>query len=108
MTRGNYFRGLVETTGCILSIEENPGLKTVSYWIATEEYLVSDLKKGDYIAVNGVGLTVRDLDGDKFRVDIWPDTFRKTNFSDLKPGQKVNLERSNFNDNINLDLCDRI
>lgn len=108
MVKGKYFRGITETTGHILSIEENPGLKTFRYWIVTEDYLVSDLNKGDYIAVNGVGLTVREIDGNKLRVDVWPDTYKKTNFSDLKPGQRVNLERCNINNNINIDLCDHI
>jgi riboflavin synthase len=49
------------------------------------------VEKGS-ITVNGVSLTVVNSSKGKFSVAIIPYTFEHTNFSRLKPGDKVNLE----------------
>ena len=49
---------------------------------------------GDSIAVNGVDLTVRAMDADSMTFDVMPETYRRSNLGELKPGDLVNLERS--------------
>lgn len=49
---------------------------------------------GDSIAVNGVDLTVRTMDGDSMSFDVMPETFRRSNLGSIEPGEAVNLERS--------------
>jgi len=44
------------------------------------------------IAVNGVSLTVNEVEGQKFGVNIIPHTAEHTNFSTLSVGDKVNIE----------------
>ena len=44
------------------------------------------------VAVNGVSLTVSDLDRDGFYVELIPETRKRTNLGNLKPGYFVNLE----------------
>jgi len=44
------------------------------------------------IALDGVSLTVNDVDGMRFGVNIIPHTLKVTTFGRLKPGAKVNLE----------------
>ncbi len=44
------------------------------------------------IAINGVSLTVNEVQGLSFGVNIIPHTAANTNFSALKPGDKVNVE----------------
>jgi riboflavin synthase len=44
------------------------------------------------IAVNGVSLTVNEVEGDVFGVNIIPHTGEKTDFSTLSVGDKVNIE----------------
>lgn len=56
--------------------------------------VVSDVKLGDSISVNGVCLTVTAFTGNSFTVDVMPETYRMTNLSKLKPGGRVNLERA--------------
>ena len=48
------------------------------------------------ICVSGVCLTATDLDWEHkcFRVGLAPETLRRTYLGDLKPGDKVNLERA--------------
>lgn len=55
---------------------------------------VSDVRLGDSIAVNGVCLTVTQVDGGEFAVDISPETLRCTTLGALQPGSQVNLERA--------------
>jgi riboflavin synthase len=44
------------------------------------------------VALDGVSLTVNDVDGPRFGVNIIPHTAAVTTFGRLKPGAKVNLE----------------
>ncbi|MBU6297562.1 MAG: riboflavin synthase [Alphaproteobacteria bacterium] len=44
------------------------------------------------VALDGVSLTVNDVDGTRFGVNIIPHTAAVTTFGRLKPGAKVNLE----------------
>lgn len=49
---------------------------------------------GDSIAVNGVCLTVTQMEGPRLTFGVAPETLSRTNLGDLLPGDKVNLERS--------------
>lgn len=51
-------------------------------------------KIGDSIAVNGICLTVTELADDHFTADVMPETLRRTAFTRLAPGSRVNLERA--------------
>ena len=44
------------------------------------------------VALDGVSLTVNDVDGARFGVNIIPHTFKVTTFGRAKPGTKVNFE----------------
>lgn len=56
--------------------------------------VLEDASLGDSIAVNGVCLTVTSFTRDGFTMDVMPETFRHTNLRELKPGDRVNLERA--------------
>jgi riboflavin synthase len=49
---------------------------------------------GDSIAVNGVCLTVVETHGDSFTVDVMKETFDRSAFGVLVPGEALNLERA--------------
>lgn len=55
--------------------------------------VLSDLTVGASIAVNGVCLTAVDVRPDGFSADLAPETLERSNLGDLKPGDRVNLER---------------
>jgi len=44
------------------------------------------------VCVDGVSLTVNEIDGPRFRVNIIPHTVSITRMGSLKPGDTVNLE----------------
>jgi riboflavin synthase len=55
-------------------------------------WIARHLKIGGSVAVNGCCLTVVKKSGPVFFADVVPETLRRTNLGDLKPGQEVNLE----------------
>jgi riboflavin synthase len=55
--------------------------------------VLEDSAEGSSIAVNGVCLTAVDMRADSFAADLAPETLRRSNLGDLKPGSRVNLER---------------
>jgi len=77
---GNFKRKVKENNKYKLEIEVNKFLEDVS--------------KGDSIAVNGVCLTVVDLNSNSFTVDVMPETVKSTNLDQLTKNSKVNLEKS--------------
>ena len=81
------FTGIVEEIGNILKFDSNE--------IAIEcVKVLEDVNLGDSIAVNGVCLTVTKFTKNAFYAHISPETIRLTNLSQLKIGDKVNLERA--------------
>ena len=92
------FAGIVEEVGSVGSIQ--PSSYAYRVGIQAREVL-EDTKERHSIAVNGVCLTVVDLQAASFNVQIMPETLRKTTLSLLRKGSKVNLERA-------LSLGDRL
>jgi riboflavin synthase len=78
------FTGIVETIGQV--VEWRAG------HLAVRSDLAPRLEVGGSIAVNGVCLTVVDVEGDAFFVDVVPETRRRTNIGQLEAGGGVNLE----------------
>ena len=81
------FTGIVEELGTVGSIRS--GVLTVD-----ASFILEDLHVKDSICVNGACLTVTELTGTGFQVDVVPETLRRTNLGELMSGSKVNLERS--------------
>ena len=85
------FTGIVEETGKVLAFEPRSGAWALA--IGAKAALV-DLAPGDSIAVNGCCLTATRADAAALHFDVLEETRRLTNFSALRPGALVNLERS--------------
>ena len=83
------FTGLIEELGSVSSLKKGEPFRLT---IQAKEAL-RDLALGSSIAVNGACLTVTDLSGTSFTVDLSPETLRVTNLGSLRPGERVNLER---------------
>jgi riboflavin synthase len=80
------FTGIVEEVGNIVSVSSS------GMTVAADKAL-RGMQLGGSIAVNGACLTVTAFDGKSFSVDVMPETRQKTGLGQLKPGEKVNLER---------------
>ena len=58
------------------------------------ETVLSDLKIGDSVAVNGVCLTATTVDAGGFTADVMHETLNRSSLGALAPGNPVNLERA--------------
>lgn len=85
------FTGLIEEIGIIRRISNNGYSAQL---IIQSSKITEDIHLGDSISTNGVCLTVIAFDKDYFEVDVMPETMRRSNLGELKPGSPVNLERA--------------
>ena len=91
------FTGLVESLGDVKEVRPDGDGRDLVIAAA----MAAELAIGESVAVNGACLTVVARDGDTFRFQAGPETLRRTNLGELRPGDRVNLERS-------LRLSDRL
>ena len=85
------FTGIVEELGTIRSIRRGAASAVLSIGA---EAVLSDLRIGDSVAVNGVCLTATGVDGSGFTADVMHETLRRSSLGALGPGSRVNLERA--------------
>jgi len=87
---GHIVQGHVDARGKFLGSENHGDSWTFRFAYPKEvgRYMVF---KGS-VAVEGISLTIAGLTDDYFDIAIIPKTFEVTNFSQLKPGDQVNLE----------------
>jgi riboflavin synthase len=81
------FTGIIEEVGEVLQAKDGA-------LVIRARKILGDSKLGDSIAINGVDLTVAEIDGDSFAAHVMPETYRRSNLGELVPGGRVNLERS--------------
>lgn len=84
------FTGLVEKIGTVKRVSRGRGLVIE---IAFEPWR-EPLEPGESVAVNGACLTVARCDATRFTADILRETEVRTGLAELKPGDRVNLERA--------------
>ncbi|MGD0498975.1 MAG: riboflavin synthase [Bryobacteraceae bacterium] len=84
------FTGIVEELGVVESIAPRAAGARLAVRCSTVR---EDMTLGASVAVNGVCLTAADLGPGLFSADLAPETLRRTNLGDLRPGARVNLER---------------
>jgi riboflavin synthase len=87
---GHIVQGHVDARGKFLGSESHGESWTfrIAYPKEVARYLVF---KGS-VAVEGISLTISNLTDDYFEIAVIPKTWEVTNFSQLKPGDEVNLE----------------
>ena len=87
---GHFVQGHVDATAICIDKKEKDGSWEFSFQILPE-FASLIIEKGS-ITINGISLTVFNLDASTFDVAIIPYTFEHTNMNLVKPGQKVNIE----------------
>ncbi|HVV76934.1 MAG TPA: riboflavin synthase [Mycobacteriales bacterium] len=84
------FTGIVQSLGTVGAVEE----LDAAVRLAVEGEILHGLSGGESIAVNGVCLTVAQIDARGFTADVMHETLRRTSLGGLRAGDRVNLERS--------------
>ena len=87
---GHFVYGHVDTTAVIRSIEKINGSYKIILRL-NRKFLKYFASKGS-VSVDGVSLTVNDVDKDFFTVNIVPFTWLHTSFKNYKTGTVVNIE----------------
>ena len=85
------FTGIVETIGMVSDVKDKNACKLIT--ILRPE-MFDDLHEGDSVAVNGICLTITNVNNKTFDVTAVPETLQLTNLSQLANNMHVNLERS--------------
>ncbi|MCY7346941.1 MAG: riboflavin synthase [Pyrinomonadaceae bacterium] len=87
---GHIVQGHVDASGTFLGAVQEGDFWTVKIGFPAEigQYLVY---KGS-VSVEGISLTIANLDADSFEIAVIPKTWELTNLSTLKNGDAVNLE----------------
>lgn len=81
------FTGIIEEVGAVK-------LSDRGTLIISCRLILGGTALGDSIAINGVDLTVVQMDAGSLTFNCMPETYRRSNLGDLHPGDPVNLERA--------------
>src|ERR1043165_7284187 len=85
------FTGLVEALGTVRKVSpDDAGMRLH----IEEPTITAELPIGASVAINGVCLTVVEIQGASFSFQAGPETLKLTNLGEIRPGARVNLERS--------------
>lgn len=87
---GHFVLGHVDGTGTITRIERRPDEVLVQFRLP--DRLARGVVRKGSIAVDGISLTVTDVDGGTVSVCMIPHTIRVTNFAARQVGDRVNIE----------------
>ena len=91
---GHIVSGHVESCAKFISAVKNSDFYDMTFEVNSEasRYII---KKGS-VTLNGASLTVAEIQGNMIKVAVIPHTFENTNLSNLKSGDKVNVETDVF------------
>ena len=91
---GHIVQGHVDCIGEVTAIK-NLGNSYDVFIKVDKKYIAYIIPKGS-ITIDGVSLTVNDVNTDSFRLTIIPITMKETLFKNYKKGSKVNIETDMF------------
>ena len=91
---GHVVQGHIDCLGEIKEIK-NSGNSFDVFIKVQKKFIPFIVPKGS-ITIDGVSLTVNDVNGDSFRLTIIPHTMKETLFRNYKKGSKVNVETDMF------------
>ncbi len=87
---GHFVQGHIDGTAAITDISQSGRFWKFRY-NAPPELLDMMIVKGS-VAVDGISLTVAELDDDSFSIAVIPETFNATNLKHARIGDKANIE----------------
>lgn len=87
---GHMVQGHVDGVGRVAALDDDGFARRVR--IEAPEHLLRYVVEKGSIAVDGVSLTVVEVDARSFTVSLIPETLERTNLGDAQVGRNVNLE----------------
>jgi len=87
---GHFVLGHIDGTGTIKQIDRKADFATMRFTAGTE--LLSQMIPKGSVAVDGISLTIAEIDQAGFTVALIPETLKKTTLGLAKTGDTVNIE----------------
>ena len=87
---GHLVTGHVDCLGRINHITSNKNAKIIE--VSVDEKLTDYIVDKGSVALNGVSLTVVEVNKSSFSVSLIPETWNKTTFKNIKTGDEINIE----------------
>lgn len=91
---GHVVQGHVDCIGTVKNIKNNGNSYDV--FIEVDKKFIAYIVPKGSITIDGVSLTVNEVEGNIFRLTIIPHTMKETLFKNYKNGSKVNIETDMF------------
>lgn len=86
------YTGIIQALCPVVELIDKPGLK--SFVVEFPTRLLDGLGIGASVSLDGVCFTVTKIDGARVSFDAMQETLEKSTISELKQGDRVNVERS--------------
>lgn len=83
------FTGIIESLGEVISLEK----RQTNIRLGIKCQFTNELKVDQSVSHNGVCLTVVEIQGDTYFLDVIDESLQRTNLGSLKEGSFVNIER---------------
>lgn len=87
---GHFVTGHVDAAGTLAARHDEGDWSTC--WFTAPRELIAQMASKGSVAVDGVSLTLVEVEADRFSVALIPHTLAMTTFGRLKVGDRVNLE----------------
>ena len=87
---GHIVQGHIDQVGTIVDLIKQQG--QIVIWISAAPELINNIITKGSVAVDGISLTIAQIQNERFAVGIIPTTWQETNLHNRKLGDKVNLE----------------
>jgi len=91
---GHVVQGHVDTVGTVETVKNNGN--SYDIFIKVDKKFIPYIVPKGSITIDGVSLTVNDVNDDNFRLTIIPHTMKETLFKNYKKGSHVNIETDMF------------
>jgi riboflavin synthase len=87
---GHAMSGHILCTAEVTRVIESPNNHQV--WFRIPEQWTKYVFTKGYIGIDGISLTIGDVEGSEFNVNLIPETLQRTNIGTRRPGDHINIE----------------
>nr|VFJ59591.1 MAG: riboflavin synthase alpha chain [Candidatus Kentron sp. FW]VFJ70385.1 MAG: riboflavin synthase alpha chain [Candidatus Kentron sp. FW] len=87
---GHAMSGHIIATARVVRVE--PTENNYQVWFQVPKSIRKYIFDKGYIGIDGISLTVGNVEGETFDVSLIPETLKRTNIGTRKPGDRVNIE----------------